>query len=67
MVHAYQFNVSSPQSPLTTNQTRSQTNPGVFIAPPLPPIFSGTDVFYIILALSVLVRVIVSLPDKLQK
>jgi hypothetical protein len=45
----------------------SQMNPGAAIPPPTPPTVAGTDVFYIIIALSVLVRVIVSPPDQRQK
>ncbi|GEM_PF-1951884 len=70
MVHDRQFALSSPQASSTTSQTSQpirQTSPSDSIALPTPPPFSGTDAFYIIIAISVLVRVIVSPPDKLQK
>ena len=67
MVHACQFVLAPPPSSSTTNQTMSQMNPGAAIPPPTSPTVAGTDVFYIIIALSVLVRVIVSPPNQRQK
>ncbi|KAM3101098.1 hypothetical protein ACKFKF_09800 [Phormidesmis sp. 146-12] len=67
MVFNCQFTLSSPASSSTASQTISQTSPSAAIAPPTPPVFSGNDMFYIIIALSVLIRVIVNPPDQRQK
>ena len=52
--------LSSPSASATTRQTLHQPSPTNDMAPPTPPAFSGPDMFYIIMALSVLARVIVS-------
>lgn len=63
----YNSQSSFPLSSSTTSQTISQSSSDVPVASPTRSSFSGTDVFYIILAISVLVRVIVSPPDQSQK
>lgn len=67
MVYNYQSALSSPPSSSAASQTMSQTSLSTAIAPPTPPVFAGNDMFYIIIALSVLIRVIVSPPDPRQK
>ncbi len=67
MLHACQFTLASPPSASTVGQTSSQNNPSTPITPLPLSAFSGADGFYIIMAIAVLVRVIVSPPDKLQK
>jgi len=67
MLHACQFTLASPPLASTASQTSSQNNPSTPITPPPLPAFSGADGFYIIMAIAVLVRVIVSPPDKLRK
>jgi hypothetical protein len=59
MVLNCQFALSSAPASAPTRPTIHQpSSPN--ITPPTPPAFSGPDMFYTIMALSVLVRVIVS-------
>jgi hypothetical protein len=52
---------------LPTSQTLSQTSLNVPIAPPTPPSVAGSDGFYLIIALAVLIRAIVNPPTPPSK
>lgn len=64
MDHNY---VSLPRSTSPISPTLSQPSLNVPIAPPTPPSVAGSDGFYLIIALAVLIRVIVSSPNQPQK
>ena len=55
---------SLPRSTSPASPALSQASPNLSIAPPTPPSVAGSDGFYLIIALAVLIRVIVNPPNQ---